>query len=90
MAYSLEMLIRMRAVGLARDHACDLPITQAELGDATGLSTVHVNRTLKELRAANLIRLEGGRLTVLNWEELKQVGDFDPTFLHLEQDQAAA
>jgi CRP-like cAMP-binding protein len=85
-----EMLIRMRAVGLARDHACDLPITQAELGDATGLSTVHVNRTLKELRAANLIRLEGGRLTVLNWEELKQVGDFDPTFLHLEQDQAAA
>jgi CRP-like cAMP-binding protein len=85
-----EMFVRMRAVGLAEDYSCDLPITQSELGDAMGLSTVHVNRTLQELRAANLISLERGRLTVLNWPELKRVGDFDPTYLHLERDQAAA
>jgi CRP-like cAMP-binding protein len=82
--------VRMRAVGLAEDHSCDLPITQTELGDAMGLSTVHVNRTLMELRAAGLIELEKGRLTVLNWAELKRVGDFNPTYLHLERGQAAA
>ena len=84
-----ELVVRMRAVGLAEDHSCEFPITQTELGDATGNSTVHVNRTLQELRAAGLIHLEKGKLTVLNWAELKQVGDFDPTYLHREQRQAA-
>ncbi len=79
----------MRAVGLAEEHTCDLPITQAEIGDALGLSTVHVNRVLQELRGAGLIRLEGGTLTVLNWEGLKEAGDFDPTYLHLENREAA-
>jgi CRP-like cAMP-binding protein len=85
-----EMLVRLRVVGLVEDHACDLPITQGEFADAIGVSTVHVNRVLQELRADNLIELKGDRLTILDWERLKQVGDFDPTYLHLEQDQAAA
>jgi CRP-like cAMP-binding protein len=85
-----EILVRMRAVGLTDDHSCDLPITQAELGDALGLSTVHVNRTLQELRGAGLLQLERGRLTVLNWDELKDVGDFDPAYLHLQKAQAVA
>ena len=75
----------MRSVGLAQDHTCDVPSTQAELGDALGLSTVHINRVLQELRGDGLIRLAGGTLTVLNWDGLKEVGDFDPTYLHLEQ-----
>jgi CRP-like cAMP-binding protein len=81
-----EMMVRMRSVGLAQDHTCELPITQAELGDALGLSTVHINRVLQELRGDGLIRLVGGTLTVLNWDGLKEVGDFDPTYLHLEQE----
>jgi CRP-like cAMP-binding protein len=85
-----EMLVRLRVVGLVEDHACNLPITQGEFADAIGVSTVHVNRVLQELRADNLIELKGDRLTILDWERLKQVGDFDPTYLHLEQDQAAA
>ena len=85
-----EILVRMRAVGLTDDHSCDLPITQAELGDALGLSTVHVNRTLQELRGAGLLQLERGRLTVLNWDELKEVGDFDPAYLHLQNPRAVA
>ncbi len=80
---------RMRAVGLVRDHACELPITQAEFGDATGLSTVHVNRTIQELRAAGLISLKGKTLTVLDWEGLKRAGEFNPVYLHLEQPEAA-
>ncbi len=84
-----ELVTRMRAVGLVRDHACELPITQSEFADATGLSTVHVNRTIQELRAAGLISLKGKTLTVLDWEGLKRAGDFNPVYLHLEQPEAA-
>jgi CRP-like cAMP-binding protein len=85
-----EMLVRMRAVGLAEDHACNLPITQAEFGDALGLSTVHVNRVLQELRANELIELKGDRLNVLDWDKLKEEGGFDPTYLHLEHERERA
>ncbi len=44
-----EVFVRLRAVGLAQERECELPLTQAELGDALGLSTVHVNRSLQEL-----------------------------------------
>src|SRR5215207_3904321 len=50
-----EVYVRLRAVGLANGQAFEMPITQAELGDATGMSTVHVNRTLQELRRDGLI-----------------------------------
>jgi CRP-like cAMP-binding protein len=79
-----EVLVRMRAVGLANEHACDLPITQAEIADALGLSTVHVNRSLQELRGKNLIELRGQSLTVLDWNGLQDVGEFDPLYLHLD------
>jgi CRP-like cAMP-binding protein len=85
-----EMLVRMRAVGLAEDHACNLPITQAEFGDALGLSTVHVNRVLQELRANELIELKGDRLNILDWDKLKEEGGFDPTYLHLEHERERA
>jgi CRP-like cAMP-binding protein len=85
-----ELLVRLRAVGLAKDHACDLPITQAEFADALGVSTVHINRVLQEMRANGLIELSGDRLNVPDWETLKRAGDFDPTYLHLKRDQAAA
>jgi CRP-like cAMP-binding protein len=79
-----EVLVRMRAVGLANEHACELPVTQAELGDALGLSTVHVNRSLQELRKKGLITLRGSVLTVEDWPGLKEAGEFDPTYLHLD------
>jgi CRP-like cAMP-binding protein len=87
-----EIMVRMRAVGLARDHVCNVPITQTEIGDALGLTTVHVNRTLKTIREGGLATLSDGVLRVLDWEALKTVGEFDPTYLHLrtEEDQAAA
>ena len=85
-----EMVVRSRVVGLSQDHTCELPLTQTELGDALGISTVHVNRCLQELRGAGLVSWNGTTLTVLDWERLKQVADFDPTYLHLRSDQAAA
>jgi CRP-like cAMP-binding protein len=85
-----ELLVRLRAVGLVEGHACNLPITQGEFADAMGITTVHVNRVLQQMRADGLIELNGDRLNIPDWEKLKQVGEFDPTYLHLESDQAAA
>jgi CRP-like cAMP-binding protein len=78
-----EVFIKLDAVGLAEGHTIDWPMTQAELADATGLSIVHVNRTLQDLRRANLITLERGRLTIPRWERLKEASAFDPAYLQL-------
>ena len=78
-----ELVIRMEAVGLARDGICDLPLTQSELADATGLSTVHVNRVIQELRRENLIALRNRTFSALNWGGLKVAAEFDATYLHL-------
>ncbi len=85
-----ELLVRLRVVGLVEDHSCDLPITQGEFADALGITTVHVNRVLQQMRADGLIELKGDRVLVPDWERLKQAGDFDPTYLHLKREQAAA
>jgi CRP-like cAMP-binding protein len=83
-----ELLVRLRAVELVEDHAFTLPVTQAELGDAFGLSTVHVNWVLQDLRGDGLITLHGGSLKVLDWEGLKKAGEFNPTYLHLVKQEA--
>jgi len=80
-----ELLVRLRAVGLADATSCELPMTQSEFGDALGVSTVHTNRVLQDLRAADLIALKERTLEVLDWEGLKKAGDFDPTYLHLRE-----
>jgi CRP-like cAMP-binding protein len=85
-----EMLVRLRAVGLAEDHVCDLPITQGEFADALGVTPVHVNRVLQQMRADGLIETKGTQVKIPDWDKLKRVGEFDPTYLHLENDQAAA
>jgi len=85
-----ELMVRLQAVGLAQDQTCEIPITQGEFADATGLSNVHVNRVLQALRTDGLIILKGNTLQVLDWDQLKQAGDFDPTYLHLERKQEAA
>ncbi|WP_445502502.1 Crp/Fnr family transcriptional regulator [Microvirga sp. G4-2] len=85
-----ELMVRLRAVGLVEDHVCDLPITQGEFADALGFTTVHVNRVLQQLRAEGLIVTQGTRLTIPDWDRLKQMGEFDPTYLHLVREDAAA
>jgi CRP-like cAMP-binding protein len=74
----------MRAVGRTRGQAFSFPVTQDELGDATGLSTVHVNRTLQELREAGLIRSVEREIVIEDWKALQEAGEFDPHYLHLQ------
>jgi CRP-like cAMP-binding protein len=85
-----EIFLRLRAVDLADDDECDFPITQTEIADALGLSTVHVNRSVQELRAAGLIDLRRGTLTILDWDGLKRAGEFDPAYLHLDRKAGVA
>ncbi|MEA1833361.1 Crp/Fnr family transcriptional regulator [Methylobacterium durans] len=81
-----ELFIRLRAVGLTDGDSCLLPVTQVDLGDATGLSNVHVNRVLQELRAAGQIALKGKRLTIPDLEALQDVALFNPNYLHLDRE----
>jgi CRP-like cAMP-binding protein len=82
-----ELLYRFRAVGLNDGMSCTLPLTQVELAETLGLSSVHVNRTLQALRKRKLITLENGTLTIDNLDELKELSFFDPDYLHLDYNQ---
>lgn len=78
-----ELYVRMMAVGLTTNGSFELPITQAEIGDTMALSTVHVNRSLKELRESGLVTLQNERIMIPNVARLKVYADFDPAYLHL-------
>ena len=84
-----ELLLRMRAVGLASGDGCDLPVTQADLADTTGLTPVHVNRSLQELRKQGLIELRNKRLKILDLPRLRALAEFRPNYLHLGERAAA-
>ncbi len=81
-----EIFFRLRIAGLTREGSCDFPLTQADLADATGLSKVHVNRTLQELRSAGLIVLKGKMLVVPNLDRLMNAGLFNANYLHMDRE----
>jgi CRP-like cAMP-binding protein len=78
-----ELFLRLQAVGQVEGYCFRLPLTQQTLGDMLGLSTVHVNRTLQELRAEGLVSWTRDAVEILDWERLQQVAEFDPTYLNL-------
>ncbi|MCJ2017085.1 Crp/Fnr family transcriptional regulator [Methylobacterium sp. E-065] len=80
-----ELYLKQEAVGLAGDHRCSLPITQVDLADATGMTGVHINRVLKEMRGRGLITLHRQTLVVKAWDELIRASEFDGKYLHLQK-----
>ena len=80
-----EMAIRSEQAGLGDRSSYPLPITQANLADATGLTSVHVNRTMRELRDRSIVDLRHGTVTIDDWKLLVSIGDFDPAYLLLEK-----
>ena len=78
-----EQHARMVAVGLIKTgESASFGITQSDLADATGLSLVHVNKTLKKLKDEGLVSWNRSRLAIMNWDGLKQAALFDETYLH--------
>lgn len=78
-----ELRTRLAVVGLADKHSFRLPLTQEELADTLGISTVHVNRVLQQLRDADLVRLHGRLMTIPDPAKLEQFAEFNPDYLHL-------
>jgi CRP-like cAMP-binding protein len=81
-----ELFLRLQTVGLVKGQSIDMPLTQPELGEATGLSAVHVNRTLQELRSLGLIVLKDRTLTIPDFEALSDVALFNANYLHLDRE----
>ena len=76
-----ELFTRAMLIGMTNDNRMDWPLGQQDIADATGLTSVHVNRTLKRLREEELIELTGRVLSVRNAEALQRVAGFDPSYL---------
>ncbi len=79
-----ELRVRLGIVGRADDTGYDLPLTQTDLAECLGLTPVHVNRTLKELRTRGLVEFRGGRVAIHDRAGLERVAEFDPAYLYLE------
>jgi CRP-like cAMP-binding protein len=84
-----ELLVKYRAAGLAEDHRFALPITQVDMADALGLTSVHVNRVLQDLRGEGLIELDRSEAKITDWDGLRRLAVFDPTYLHVRESLAA-
>ena len=77
-----ELALRLERIGAGDSGSFDFPLTQEQLADATGLTPVHTNRTLQSLRKDGLIQLSSRSLKVLDWQGLREAGDFDELYLH--------
>jgi len=78
-----EVYVRLRAAGRTEGPACEFPLTQVLIADITGLSTVHVSRTLTEIREEGLVEIRNRRLTIHDLGALMRAALFNPGYLHL-------
>jgi CRP-like cAMP-binding protein len=85
-----EFALRLKSAGLGDETGYELPMTQEQLADATGLTPVHINRTLKSLEADRLIERATPRVIGIgDWRKLADAGDFDSNYLHMRDDDPA-
>lgn len=85
-----EFSLRLRVAGIGEHTDYELPMSQEQIGDATGLTAVHVNRTIKALEKDGLIhRVNPRALHIGDWRKLADAGDFDSGYLHLRSDEPA-
>ncbi|TZG27181.1 Crp/Fnr family transcriptional regulator [Sphingomonas montanisoli] len=79
-----ELYVRMKIVGLTDERGYRLPLTQIDLAECLGLTSVHVNRVLKELRESGLATFRNGRVDIDNFEKLQRVAEFDADYLYVD------
>jgi len=80
-----ELRLRLRIVGLAQNDSYDFPLTQVEMGECLGLTSVHVNRTLQELRRRGIVELESKQVRILDVAALESIAEFDDRYLYLDK-----
>ena len=81
-----EIQMRLELVGLADHEGFAMPLTQMDLADMTGLTSVHVNRTLRKLREAKLLEFRDGQVTITNIHDLRGFAEFDPSYLYAKRE----
>jgi CRP-like cAMP-binding protein len=79
-----ELHVRLGVVGLTDQDTFELPLSQSEIGDVLGLSLVHVNRIVQELKRTGLISWVGRKIAIRNVGKLRELAEFNPMYLHLE------
>ncbi|KQQ37528.1 hypothetical protein ASF58_23455 [Methylobacterium sp. Leaf125] len=79
-----EMYVRHRIIGRTQGQSFEFPLRQMDLAEIAGLSGVHVNRSLQELRHKQLIELKNRRLVILTWLGLQAMAEFEASYLHVE------
>ncbi|WP_426000420.1 Crp/Fnr family transcriptional regulator [Caulobacter sp. DWR1-3-2b1] len=84
-----EIYARQKVVALAHDGRCHFPALQSDIADALGLSAVHTHRILRTLKMTGLATLHGGQLTILDWNGLVALAEFDPACFRPLSDAAA-
>jgi CRP-like cAMP-binding protein len=80
-----ELNVRLGIAGLAEENSFEFPLTQLELSECLGLTGVHVNRTLQELRRLGMVEVENRRVSILDLKGLKDLAQFDDTYLYLQR-----
>jgi CRP-like cAMP-binding protein len=77
-----ELYVRARNIGLTDGDSVELPLTQTVIGDALGLTPIHVNRVLRKLRMSGVMTLSGGDLVIADIAKLAVIAGFDDNYLH--------
>jgi CRP-like cAMP-binding protein len=85
-----EFSLRLEEAGLAENHRYELPMTQEQLADAVGLTSVHVNRVLRQLSEDGLISRRKRAIAIEDWDRMRDAGDFNDRYLHYETAPASA
>ena len=78
-----ELRERLRAIGRIESNSFDMPLTQEQIGEALGITAVHANRVIRQLREDGIVDLQRGRVTVLSEPKFMELADFDDRYLHL-------
>jgi CRP-like cAMP-binding protein len=79
-----EFGVRLESLGLGERSSYEFPMTQEQLADACGLTPVHINRSLRDLEERGLITRAARYVSVADWSQLKQAGEFEVDYLHLD------
>ncbi|MBC3940945.1 Crp/Fnr family transcriptional regulator [Sphingomonas albertensis] len=80
-----EFAVKLDTLGIGPGQSYDLPMTQEQIGDAVGLSAVHVSRTLKSLAQDGLITMNKRGIGLPNWNRLKDEAGFNARYLHISE-----
>jgi CRP-like cAMP-binding protein len=79
----VELRERLKVIGRSDGSNFEMPLTQEQIGEALGITAVHANRVIKQLRQDGIVAFQRGRVEVLDEDKLLELAGFDDRYLHL-------